>query len=412
MKKALAIASWEFTEKIKAKSFIIFMILFPLIVIGMGVLPSLLMDNEPDKSAIIGVLDQKNLYAGDAAKYLENYKLPDGQPKYITVNLYKSGSSIDEMVKTADAEVFSNKISGYVNIKYDGNKPELEFRSESMGNFNDLRNYERAFNDAFTFKSLSDKGLNAEEVKSLISNVNLKSIKIEKEAGAKENNFLTTFFTSYAFIMLLMLMVMTSGGLLVRSLVEEKSNRIMEVLLSSASADDLLAGKILGLGMLGLFQIAVWALVAAAMMGSSFLNPDMFQNFGYMLIFFILGYMLYTAIFVGIGSSVTTEQEAQQFTSMISIVLVIPIVFAMSIIQNPDTIWVKVLSYFPLTSASIMLLRINVQTPELWEIALVSAILIVSIYIVIKISAKIFRIGILSYGKRPNMKELLQWIKD
>lgn len=412
MKKALAIASWEFTEKIKAKSFIIFMVLFPLILIGMGILPSLLIDDEPDAPAIVGVLDEKNIYADNAFKYLETYKLADGQPKYIPVNLYKDGRGIDEMIKAADSEVFNKKIAGYVYIKYKDGKPELEYRSESMGAFKDLNNYERAFNDAFTFKNLSEKGLNAEEVKGMISDINLKSIKIQKEAGAKENDFLTTFFTSYAFIMLLMLMVMTSGGLLVRSLVEEKSNRIMEVLLSSASSDDLLTGKILGLGMLGLFQIAVWGIVAAAMLGGNFLKPEMFQNFGYMLIFFILGYMLYTAIFVGIGSSVTTEQESQQITSMISIVLIIPVIFATSIIQNPDTLLVKILSYFPLTSASIMLLRMNVQTPELWEILLVTGILIVSIYIVIKLSAKIFRVGVLSYGKRPSMKELLQWIKD
>lgn len=412
MKKALVIAKWEFAEKIKAKSFIIFMVLFPLILIGMGVLPTLLIDDEPDSSVVVGVLDEKNLYAENAIKYLEGYKLESGQPKYIPSNLYKSGSGIEDMVKAADSRVFEKKMTGYVYIKYKDGKPELEYRSESMGAFKNLGDYEKAFNDAFTFKNLSGKGLNVEEVKSLISDVNMKTIKIQKEAGAKENDFLTTFFTSYAFIMLLMLMIMTSGGLLVRSLVEEKSNRIMEVLLSSASSDDLLTGKILGLSMLGLFQIAVWAIVAAAMLGGNFLKPEMFQNFGYMLIFFILGYMLYTAIFVGIGSSVTTEQESQQITSMISIVLIIPIIFATSIIQNPNTLLVKILSYFPLTSASIMLLRMNVQTPELWEIFLVAGILILSIYLVIKISARIFRVGILSYGKRPSMKELLQWIKD
>jgi ABC-2 type transport system permease protein len=412
MKKALVIAKWEFAEKIKAKSFIIFMVLFPLILIGMGVLPSLLINDEPDSSMVVGVLDEKNLYADNAIKYLEGYKLESGQPKYIPVNLYQSGSGIEDMVKAADSRVFEKKMTGYVYIKYKDGKPELEYRSESMGAFKNLGDYEKVFNDAFTFKNLSEKGLNVEEVKSLISDVNMKTIKIQKEAGAKENDFLTTFFTSYAFIMLLMLMIMTSGGLLVRSLVEEKSNRIMEVLLSSASSDDLLTGKILGLSMLGLFQIGVWAIVAAAMLGGNFLKPEMFQNFGYMLIFFILGYMLYTAIFVGIGSSVTTEQESQQITSMISIVLIIPIIFATSIIQNPNTLLVKILSYFPLTSASIMLLRMNVQTPELWEILLVTGILILSIYLVIKISARIFRVGILSYGKRPSMKELLQWIKD
>ncbi len=412
MKKILTIALWEFTEKIKAKSFIIFMVIFPLVLIGIGVLPSLLMDKDSDTTTRVGILDEKNVYTESVIDHLSHYKLSDSLPRYAIANYYKPELSAEEMVKAADKEVTDKLIPGYIHIKYVDDKPQLEYRSESMGSFNDLGNYENAVNGAFTSDNLTKKGLNAEEVQGLISDLNIKSVKLQKEGEAKESNFLTTFFTAYAFIMLLMLMVMMSGGLLIRSLVEEKSNRIMEVLLSSSSSDQLLAGKIIGLGMLGLFQIFVWGIVAVAMLGGNFLQPEMFQNFGYLLLFFLLGYMLYTAIFVGIGSSVTTEQEAQQITSIVSILLVMPVIFATQIIQNPNTLFVKVLSYFPLTSASIMLLRMNVQKPELWEILLVIAILLVSIYIVVKISAKIFRIGVLSYGKRPSMKELMQWIKD
>jgi ABC-2 type transport system permease protein len=131
-----------------------------------------------------------------------------------------------------------------------------------------------------------------------------------------------------------------------------------------------------------------------------------------MLLYFILGFLFYASLFVGIGSTVNTEQEAQQITTYLSLILMLPVVIAMPAIQNPDFIITKIFSYIPLTIPTVMLLRLNVGNVSQLEIILTLAILVLSIFIVTKISAKIFRIGILSYGNKPTMKEILRWIKE
>lgn len=131
-----------------------------------------------------------------------------------------------------------------------------------------------------------------------------------------------------------------------------------------------------------------------------------------MLLYFILGFLFYASLFVGIGSTVNTEQEAQQITTYLSLILMLPVVIAMPAIQNPDFIVTKIFSYIPLTIPTVMLLRLNVENVSQLEIILTLAILVLSILVVTKISAKIFRIGILSYGNKPTIKEILRWIKE
>ena len=131
-----------------------------------------------------------------------------------------------------------------------------------------------------------------------------------------------------------------------------------------------------------------------------------------MLLYFLLGFLFYSSLFVGIGSTVNTEQEAQQITTYLSLILMLPVVIALPAIQNPNFIVTKILSYFPLTTPTVMLLRLNVETVSPLEIVLTISILLISIIVVTKLSAKIFKIGILSYGSRPTLKDIVQWIKE
>jgi ABC-2 type transport system permease protein len=417
MKKALEIAKWEFLEKVKSKAFLIYMLVFPIVLILIGVLPSLLEGTGEDTTRQIGLLDiSGGHYFANVAKEFDRYKIKNGAPCYLLVNMNNTGLKTEELKKKeSDKAVFSGNIDGYLFIKdCPGDSIAIEYRSKATGNFKDLGRFEKALNETRTAMRLKSAGLDPFKVRALTKSVDLKTIKISEKSKDKNASFETMFFSSYIFVMLLMMMILFSGGLLIRSVVEEKSNRIIEIILSSCRADDLMAGKIMGLSALGIFQLTVWLLVAVGIFGSGFmaLPPDVFNNFGFLLLYFVLGYVFYTAIFVGVGSIVSTEQEAQQMTSYISIILVMPIILAVQIIQNPNTMLVKVLSYIPLTSPPIMMMRLNILAPPLWEIVLTTAIMIISTWIVIKVTAKIFRIGILSYGKKPGIKQLLSWLKE
>jgi ABC-2 type transport system permease protein len=212
--------------------------------------------------------------------------------------------------------------------------------------------------------------------------------------------------------MMLFFLILTSGQLLVRSMIEEKSNRIVEILVSSVSPTELMAGKVLGLSGLGLTQIGFWGLIgtALALQYNILLIPPA-QVF-LLLVYFVLGYLFYAAIFIGVGSPLNTEQEAQQVTSYLVIVVVLPIALAIPVMQTPGATWIKVLSYIPFLTPTMMTLRIPIQVPDITEIIVTVAIMVVAIYFAMVAAGRIFRIAILSTGKRPSLREVIGWAKS
>lgn len=413
MKKILSIAKWEFVEKVKTKTFIISLILTPIIIIGFSIVPTLLSTEEDTRTKAIGVLDRTGFYFDNVRDALTKYNLEDGQPNYLVINLYKKNYEQSDNKTSADKKVMQKKIAGYLFINMPApDSLVTEYRSGNIGNFRDVKRFEEVLNKIRIRKELLNSGIDPELISSLQKNIEIEQIMIEESGKEGKQDFLIVFFSSFIFIILLMMMVIYSGQMLVRSLIEEKSNKLIEVLISSCTPDELLTGKILGLSSLGLTQIIIWVLLGLGLVGSSVVPPEMFENILLVLLYFILGFVFYTTLFVGIGSIVTTEQEAQQITTYLSLTLMLPIVIAMPAIQNPDVLILKVFSYIPLTIPSVMLLRVNIAPVPVVDILITVSIMLISIYIMIKLSAKIFRIGILSYGGRPTIKEIISWIKS
>ncbi len=413
MKKILTIALWEYLEKIKTRTFIISLIITPAIIILFSILPTILSEQEENKTRAFGMLDTSDIYFNGMSQIVEKYTLPGGHPNYIFINLYAANYSEQDQILSADEKILTDYLEGYILIKNGGtDSVKIEFRSTITLNPRDVKRFESAFNETRLKYELNKFDIPQELTSTLTKQVEVSQIKISSDGKETKADFLIIFFSSFIFIMLLMMMILYSGGMLIRSLVEEKSNRLIEILISSTTADELLAGKILGLSLLGLTQLFLWALIGTTLAGSAVIPLEAFTHILPMLYYFLLGFVFYTAIFVGIGSVVTTEQEAQQITSYISLILILPIVFSITAIQNPETDIIKILSYFPLTTPSIMMLRLNISEISYVEFIVTSFILFISIYITISVSAKIFRIGILSYGKRPTLRELLSWLKD
>jgi ABC-2 type transport system permease protein len=193
--------------------------------------------------------------------------------------------------------------------------------------------------------------------------------------------------------------------------VEEKSNRVIEILLSSCSARDLMIGKILGLSGLGILQMMIWGVIGLGIAIKSGANIFELEPALVAAAYVVLGYFFYSAIFVAAGSPVTTEQEAQQITSYVSLMLVFPIVLVMPVMQNPDSSLIRILSFIPLLTPAFMVMRVSIQMPPLWEILSTLGLLLVSAVVMMWIAGKIFRVAILVYGKRPSIPELIRWIR-
>jgi ABC-2 type transport system permease protein len=411
LKKIFAVARWEFVEKVKTRSFVISLILTPIIILTFSVIPALLANEESESTKVIGVINTEGNYFKGIRNFLEQYTIGNHQPSYVIVNLYKEGIEFSELKRIADSILIKGNIEGYLMI-YPGDSPAVEYRSMQSGNLRDIKRLEKAFNHVKYYNSLASTGLDSAVINSALSDTELKEVKLDEYGSESETGFLEVFFTSLIFIVLLAFLILSSGGMLIRSLVEEKSNRLIEILVSSCTPGELLTGKILGLSSLALMQILIWTLIGLALTGNHLAPVTSLNNLLPMFIYFLLGFLLYTALFVGIGSIVTTEQEAQQVSGYLSLILFLPMIFAVSTIQNPDSSMVKILTYIPLTTPTIMLLKFNIKPVPVSEIIGTISLMLVSILFTIWFSAKIFKIGILSYGKMPSFKELFQWIKE
>ena len=413
MKKTFIIAKWEYIEKIRTKAFIISMFLTPAILLLFTLAPTWFTRHEEESTKAYGIIDTSGIYFSQLRDNLEKIKLNDDQPKYLIINLYGKKDKLNDVKKSSDIDVVRNKLQGYLLILNGGtDNIEINFRSKGSGSFDDLGKIEGVFNKVKNQIQLEKAGVDSSIINSVSKYVGINPIKIEENGKESKADFLTMFFSSFIFIMLLMMMVLSTGGMLVRSLLEEKSNRLIEILVSSCSKKELLAGKVIALSGLGFTQIFIWGFLALVTARTALIPMEAFDNIFPMLGFFILGYVFYVSIFVGIGSIVSTEQEAQQITSYISILLILPTIFAVSAIQNPGSTIIKILSFIPFTSASIMMLRLKIETIPAGEILSAVLIMLISIYLTITFSSKLFKIGILSYGKRPALKELIRWMRE
>jgi ABC-2 type transport system permease protein len=336
--------------------------------------------------------------------------LPDGQPNYILKSISPEiAESPDNIKHRADSQVLSKAIEGYIIIRKGIlTDTSFEYRSYNAGNIKLTSRIEGAVRDIVVEKKLKAQGLDPVMVRQLTTPVEMKTIKISKTGKEEETGFEKVFFTSYIFMMMMFFLVATSGQLLVRSMLEEKSNRIVEILMSSSSAPHLMGGKIIGLSGLGLTQIAFWAIIGITISLQFGVTMIPLTTAMLLFIYFVLGYVLYAAIFVAFGAPVSTEQEAQQISSYLMIILVLPIVFAIMVVQNPNSTLVHILTYIPLLTPSMMAMRMPIEMPSIVEIVITLIVLFLTSIGAIWVAGKIFRTTILSYGKRPSIKEL--WI--
>jgi ABC-2 type transport system permease protein len=413
MSKMLAVAKWEFIEKVRTKAFIIGLFMTPLIMSVFTVLPSILADKGDEKTKKIGIIDETHSLTAPINKRLsEKHTLKDGSPNYQLVEISDENSETEHLKIIGTSQIASNEIEGYFILPKDVfENGKIEYRAENVGNARDQNRFSKILEDIIIEQRLSSNGYDALRIKKLMTEIDIKTFKVSKQGDEKESGFMETFFTGYIFIMLLMFLVLTSGQMMIRSLIEEKGNRIVEVLVSSCSSQELMSGKIIGLSALGLTTVAFWGLI---LIGVNFATPVPFvtvDNLALLLVYFVLGYFMYVGIFIIAGSTVSTEQEAQQMTGYITIFLVMPIAFAVPVMFNPDSLLVKILSQVPLLTPTMMALRFSIQTPAWWEIALSLVTLSLTIYGLMWMAGKVFRIGILVTGKKPSFKEIYGWLK-
>jgi len=280
----------------------------------------------------------------------------------------------------------------------------------------------RAVNKAIVARRLSDRGIHLDNLTELMKGVDLTLVKVTRTGESEEN--MQGLLVQFSIVFILYLTLVVYGMMTMRAVLEEKTTRIVEILASSIKPFYLLTGKILGVAATGLTQYLIWGCTAAlvsaygAAVGSVFRPGAAAPNFHlptayvvYPILFFVAGYFLYASLYAALGAMVSSDEELQQVQMPVTLVLVACFVLYPIILHAPNSLLAVALTLFPFSSPILMVFRITVQTPPFWQIALSLAICLATTLGVIQLCAKIYRVGILMYGKRPSLVELVRWLR-
>jgi ABC-2 type transport system permease protein len=280
----------------------------------------------------------------------------------------------------------------------------------------------RAVQDAVLGSRLQAQGVPVAKIGDMTRGTDVKIIKITKYGEAEDSG--ETFFVAVSLAMLLYMTLLMYGVITMRSVLEEKTSRIVEILISAVRPFQLLTGKVLGVAGVAFTQYMIW-IASAALLGSygavvvNTVRPTAdFPHFHlsagllvYPIIYFVLGYLLYASLFAAVGAAVSNEQDAQQFQWPVMMPLIFSFLMYIMVVRDPNSPTVVLLSEIPFFSPILMVLRIAAEVPPFWQIGLSIALLALTTVGVAYFSARIYRVGILMYGKRPSVVELLRWVK-
>ena len=408
MSQIFNIIKWEFFNRLKTKLFIFTTFILPLIIGGITYLPTILIDLEPENSTHIGLVYTEEVET--LVKYFQNQTqssllLKNGLPQFQFVKYPSEQEALDS--------VLSKNIDAYMHIPITIlDTGRVSYYSRSLSNIKIYTNLRRVLSQIVVEQRMLNQNIDLDLVKSFSKKINFETFELDEFGAASEGNDFSSFFLPYIFLMILFMTVFMSGQLLLRSVMEERTSRTIEILLCSVTPDELMRGKILGLGALGTVQMLFYlilGLAATQYRGWAIIEYSQIPIF---LIYFLTGYLFYAAIFASMGTFFTSEQEAQQSSGIISLIAVLPIAFASYFITNPDSSFTIAVSYFPPLTPFMMIIRLGTESIEANEIFFTSVLMILSCWFMLKIAGKIFRTAILLYGKKITVSEVFYWIQS
>ena len=316
-----------------------------------------------------------------------------------------------ELQKKADRMLRDLELEGYLLVdRNDFEQGVVEFHSLIPPNFLEIDQVKQAIQVVVVEQRLKNEGVQLEKIQQYLEPVLLREIQLQGEQK-QEFDFMVNYLGPIVVVFFLFISIFTSSGFLFNGVLKEKTDRVIEILLSSVSHLQLIAGKIFGLGILGLFQILIWFGITLILIGLNVLKVGEISfltigNAGLFLLYFILGYLFFASIFVGIGSLFSNSEDAHHLNQFMRMLSIFPIVLAVLVLETPNSLLVRILSFVPPLTPTFMILRTPLGSPSTEDYLISTGIMIVSIIISIFMAGKIFRLGSLLYGKRPRIKEI------
>jgi ABC-2 type transport system permease protein len=405
------IAKREYLERIRARSFIVMTVLIPSLMGGL--LWAVGLANGGKRSDVsIAIVTQDVKFGTDLQAELATRKHPKISADVLSpppADAAATRASLDSRLKGKD-------LDGYLWVTPPAAShasPSFEWKPKSKNYVNTQSELSDSIRAVLTREGLAHSGLGAADVNSLMQPIDLDGSQAGKSdaADAAQASAFGLFFIMY-------FVILFYGMNVARSIIEEKTSRIFEVLLATIKPEEMMAGKVLGVGAVGLSQVGIWLAGAIALsvpglvsLGSDIsfkLTPAQMVSF---VIFFLLGYILYSGMAAALGAMASSEQELQQMNIFLMLPLIACSGIVFTVVSDPDGTIAKVFSFIPFCTPLIMYVRIAMHQPPWYEIALSILGLVVTILAILWFAARIYRVGVLMYGKKPNLPELLRWLK-
>jgi ABC-2 type transport system permease protein len=435
VRRAWAVFKREYLQEVRKKSFLILTVLMPFLFLGLMLIPALVLSKSVGEKRVVVVDGTGRLEKAfdEKAPPVTVFGRAGGTPGRrassaldLSIEYRSAVGRVEEESQTQRArlrEKGPGRLDGVLVIPpeaFEDPGARVVLYGRGGADFVTQERLGRLVNRSVTRQRLLERGFSAEEADRLLTPMRVEGAQVSRSGEVKTGGE-AGFLVAFLFGALLILPMLIYGQEILRGIVAEKADRVVEILISSMTPLQLLAGKILGVAAVGLTQVSVWLAMAAAagafaaaaaatsgLSAFAALDPRIFPMF---LVFFILGYLTYAAVYAIGGAVSNSDKEAQQFVAPIMIFLLLPWFLAMPILQSPEGRLATILSIAPFFSPMAMFLRIVSSEPPLWQVALSIVVSAGTVAALFWLTAKIFRVGILSYGKRPTIPELWRWMK-
>lgn len=429
LRRVVTILRREFVLRVKNKWFLVTTFGLPVLIAGITFLPALLLGaGDTAEPLSIGVVDRIGVEERELARLLaaEDTSLsttsvdvpPDADQDALSERLRES---------TLDAFLVLEADTDTADADEEGASSQATLLARTSISEPRRRAVQGAVRHALVLSRLGRAGVGGEAAEGVVGDmgVSVDVARVDRE-GARSQELLSVLALGFIFVLYMMFIIY--GQMIARGVIEEKTSDIAEILLATVRPWELMLGKILGIGAVGLTQIAIWigtvgllslygvaasapALAELGIEPSTILALPLLETAAAFLVFFVLGFFLYAAIFAAVGAVTEQEQELQQAAFFPMLLIILPFVLAFTGIQTPEAAWMTGASFFPFFTPFLMLLRITLGVAQTWEVLVSLGLLVVTIFAVAWLAGRIYRVGLLMTGKRPTLPELVRWLR-
>ena len=424
-KKVFAVIRREYIERVRTKAFWIGTLLVPIFFLGYIAIQVASFKKTGGERTIAVVDLTGHLFAplkrDLAERETELKKSPQrGQGVHWNLEPRPVTGTLEATKDTLRNEVLKKKLDGYLILDPKLiEKAQAEYYAVTVSEFVAMSQLERAINHILLKDKIEKRGLPPELSTELEKRVDLKTLKVTQKGSTEEKG--AGIFAAIIFMVLMYTTFFMYGFQNLRGVIEEKTSRIVEVIIASVRPTELMLGKIVGIGLVGLTQYLIWSVIAmnlslpviagAMSTGEMGVPTIPVSMIVYFILFFLFGYFLYASIYTAIGAPFNTDQEAQQLAMVPGLFMVGCWAFYPAVLNNPNGPIAVFVSLFPLTAPLMMFLRTAVAEPPFWQVLLSMLILVLSTIGIAWAAGRIYRVGILMYGKKPTIPEILRWVR-